>query len=78
MRDGRRRGGIGTALVHEAERRASDRGAHEIGLSVNPADNPDALRLYERLGYQHDGTPTYLDATYGHYKDWVIDLVKRL
>ena len=78
VRDGRRREGIGTALVQEAERRASDRGAHEIGLSVNPSDNPDARRLYERLGYRHDGTPTYLDATYGDYEDCVIDLVKRL
>jgi GNAT superfamily N-acetyltransferase len=78
VRDGRRREGIGTALVYEAERRVLARGAHEIGLSVNPSDNPDAQRLYERLGYRHDGRPKYLDATYGDYEDWVVDLVKRL
>jgi len=45
--------GVGTRMVREAERLASDKGYGQIGLAVGSTDNPKARRLYEQLGY-HD------------------------
>ncbi len=45
--------GIGTALMAEAERRA----AGDLTLSVFTL-NPDARRLYERLGFEVEGVKT--------------------
>jgi GNAT superfamily N-acetyltransferase len=42
--------GIGTALVHAVEDVARKRGHDRVVLGVG-VDNPDAKRLYERLGY---------------------------
>lgn len=44
------RRGIGTALVHACEQAALARG-HDVLLLGVGLDNPDAKRLYERLGY---------------------------
>jgi ribosomal protein S18 acetylase RimI-like enzyme len=49
------RGGIGTELMRAAENRACERGCHAIVLGVEES-NPDARRLYERLGYRAIGT----------------------
>ena len=55
-----------------------------LGLDVNPADNPAAQRLYERLGYHTVGA-LHLDGVYdytdsqgiqGKYEDWCIDMIK--
>src|SRR4030095_12095012 len=46
--------GIGTALIKECERRAKQHGAEQICLLVTH-DNPNARRLYERLGYHDSG-----------------------
>jgi GNAT superfamily N-acetyltransferase len=46
----RQRRGIGTALVHACETAALTRGHNVLILGVG-LDNPDAKRLYERLGY---------------------------
>lgn len=46
-----RRKGVATALIREAERLAKAKGCVQIGLKVGSADNPDAKRLYEHLGY---------------------------
>lgn len=43
--------GVGTALIAEAERIAGAHGYHRICLGVG-IDNPDARRLYERLGFE--------------------------
>lgn len=56
--------GIGTALMAEAERRASPAGRLRLGVGL---DNPAARRLYERLGYRPTGevettTYDYVDA----------------
>lgn len=64
VRDGCRGSGLGSALLLEAERRARARGQRSVGLSVNPVENHDARRLYERLGYRHDGGEPYLDGVY--------------
>ena len=45
--------GIGSALLTEAFRRRLSAGATQIGLGVSAA-NPDALRLYQRLGLEID------------------------
>jgi GNAT superfamily N-acetyltransferase len=44
------RRGIGTALIRAAEDSARQLGHKQITLAVG-VDNPDARRLYERLGY---------------------------
>ncbi|HTJ69799.1 MAG TPA: GNAT family N-acetyltransferase [Actinospica sp.] len=43
--------GIGTALLAAAESRIAARGLRQAGLGVG-VENPDAARLYLRLGYQ--------------------------
>ncbi|MFF8399579.1 GNAT family N-acetyltransferase [Streptomyces sp. NPDC016172] len=50
--------GIGTALVHTAERLARERGIEVMGLGVGDG-NPRAAALYARLGYLP--TVAYLD-----------------
>jgi ribosomal protein S18 acetylase RimI-like enzyme len=59
------RNGIGTALIEAAEALVADRGYGAVRLGVEDS-NPDARRLYERLGYrsvarmdfQYDGAPS--------------------
>jgi ribosomal protein S18 acetylase RimI-like enzyme len=46
-----RRQGIATALLHKAQDWAQARGDRQIGLQVF-ADNPGAIALYRKLGYQ--------------------------
>jgi ribosomal protein S18 acetylase RimI-like enzyme len=43
--------GIGTALMHAAEELVRERGVGVVQLGVEDS-NPDARRLYERLGYR--------------------------
>ena len=43
--------GIGSALIAEAEARIRARGFRRAGLGVG-VENPDAARLYARLGYR--------------------------
>lgn len=50
VHDSVRSRGIGSELITTAERLASRRGLSVIALEVEK-DNPDARRLYERLGY---------------------------
>lgn len=68
--------GVATALLRHAEEIARRRGHRSLGLSVDP-DNP-ARRLYESLGYRHDGGERYLDGVYEGTEEWVINLVKDL
>ena len=42
--------GVATAMIHEAERLAKEKGCTRIGLEVG-INNPEAKRLYEKLGY---------------------------
>ena len=48
--------GVGTALVNAVEAAAADRALTEVNLEV-ALENEDAVRLYERLGYQRLGKP---------------------
>ena len=41
-------------MMEESINLARDRGLHRIGLSV-VADNKPAVRLYEKVGFQHEG-----------------------
>lgn len=43
--------GVGTLLVRDVEQQVLARGINSLTIAVG-LDNPDALRLYERLGYQ--------------------------
>jgi GNAT superfamily N-acetyltransferase len=58
------RQGIGSQLIRHAEQLAASRGHLTIGLGVAD-DNPDAARLYERLGY------TTLAARYTDRWSWI-------
>ena len=51
-----RRMGIGTALIEAAEEKAQSDGLRTVHLEV-ATNNADAISLYERLGYQHQGDP---------------------
>lgn len=55
-----RRKGVATALIREAERLAKENGCTWIGLDVASTDNPEARRLYEKLGYVDWGRGEYL------------------
>ena len=68
--------GYGTRMLNDCESRAKEAGKDEIWLSVDPNHNQAARRLYERLGYVHDGGEIYLDGVYDGFEEWVIDLVK--
>lgn len=57
VRDGWRSLGVGTHLVHALEQRILERGGRVGELWVED-DNPDARRLYERLGYAPSGRRT--------------------
>ena len=48
--------GVGTALVNAVEAAAADRALTEVNLEV-AIENEDAVRLYERLGYNRLGEP---------------------
>jgi ribosomal protein S18 acetylase RimI-like enzyme len=50
----RRHVGLGRLLVEEGLRRLRDGGAEAVGLMVN-TNNPEARRLYERLGFGQVG-----------------------
>ncbi len=54
------RHGIGTTLVHEAERMLASRGCTEIVLWVL-ADNGDARRFYEKMGFCLDGADRLIE-----------------
>jgi ribosomal protein S18 acetylase RimI-like enzyme len=73
---------IGSCLLEAAEKLSAARGHHRVGLSVG-IDNPQAQRLYERLGYERLGEPyddswSYDDAQGREVVqiERVIDLVK--
>lgn len=70
--------GYGTKLIHECERLAKDKGFSKIGLAANPDSNEHARKLYEKLGYSHDGKNSYIDGVYNGVEDWCIDLEKDL
>jgi ribosomal protein S18 acetylase RimI-like enzyme len=53
VEESHRRRGLGGALIGEAARELVARGAVLIRLHVR-SSNPDALRLYERLGFEGD------------------------
>lgn len=60
--------GIGTALIRAAEQASREAGELIVGVGL---DNPDARRLYERLGYRVTGeisttTYRYVDADGEH------------
>lgn len=54
VRDEHRGQGVGSALTAAAEATASTAGRHQMAIGVAD-DNPDAERLYRRLGYRPTG-----------------------
>ena len=51
-----RRRGVGTALMEAVEGRARHQGLENVNLEVG-VDNSDAIRLYERRGYERLSDP---------------------
>jgi GNAT superfamily N-acetyltransferase len=78
--------GYGSAFVRAIEREAARAGYHQLYVSVEPADNPRAYALYQRLGYQQVQPEPYLKAweftdSGGERhsgQDWVVDMMKSL
>ncbi|MDO5676722.1 MAG: GNAT family N-acetyltransferase [Propionibacteriaceae bacterium] len=66
VREEARGRGVGTALIEAAEALVRDRGIDRIAVGVDD-DNPDAARLYHRLGYEPTGV--YDEVRY----EWVDD-----
>ncbi len=46
--------GLGTVMVREAMSIARQKGIHHLVLSV-VADNRSAIKLYEKVGFEHEG-----------------------
>jgi len=49
--EGYRSRGVGKSIIREAERLAKEKGCTHIGIEVG-VGNPEAKRLYEKLGYE--------------------------
>lgn len=47
-----RRKGVATRLIAAAEKLVAEKGFTKIGMAVGSADNPNAKRLYEKLGFR--------------------------
>jgi GNAT superfamily N-acetyltransferase len=54
-KDAYRRKGVASSIIRAAENLVSEKGFQRIGLAVGVDDNPEAKRLYERLGFQDWG-----------------------
>ena len=78
--------GYGSAFIRAIEREAARAGYHLLYVAVEPADNPRAYALYQRLGYQPLQPEPYLKAweftdsggNRHRGEDWLVDMVKRL
>lgn len=66
VRDKHRGQGVGSALTTAAEALASKAGRYQVAIGVAD-DNPDAERLYRRLGYRPTGVVDVSEY------DWVTD-----
>lgn len=62
IREDSRNGGIGKQMIEWTIQRAKEKHAHVIQLTTNKK-RPDALRFYERLGFEatHEGMKLHLD-----------------
>jgi GNAT superfamily N-acetyltransferase len=78
--------GYGSAFVRAIEREAARAGYHQLYVAVEPATNPRAYALYQRLGFQPLQPEPYLK-TWEHTdsggnrhrgEDWIVDMVKSL
>jgi GNAT superfamily N-acetyltransferase len=77
VHDDHRGRGVGTALIRDAERRI-DHGTVTVGVGV---ENPDADRLYRRLGYADTGlqwTTEYVASTGANVTERSVTLAKSL
>jgi ribosomal protein S18 acetylase RimI-like enzyme len=78
--------GYGSALIRGIEQEAARAGYDTLYISVEPADNPRAYALYQRLGYRQLQPEPYLKVwefvdsggERHHGEDWRVDMVKSL
>lgn len=72
-----RRRGIGTMLMHHAEKLARQSGAHQMSLIV-AEENRGAVDLYRKLGYQDSASrPVVGFPGFEHNGEWLL-LVRKL
>ena len=57
VREDERGRGLGAALVRQGLAEFARRGVERVGLKVDPENPTGAVRLYERLGFVHEGAP---------------------
>ena len=78
--------GAGTCLIRAVEEEVKSRGCTHLHLSVDPVENPGALRLYRRLGFESVSPEPYrsaytdTDADGDTYEivEWLIDMTQRI
>lgn len=78
--------GAGSFLIGAIEEEVKSRGCTRLHLSVDPVENPGALRLYRRLGFESISREPYrsaytdTDADGDTYEivEWLIDMTKKL
>ena len=78
--------GLGARLMERAEALCRARDLPQIGLSVNPTDNPRAHALYLRRGYRDTGQPPHCEQSsltdaggrFRLHEDWCLSLAKDL
>src|SRR6202042_1896567 len=66
-----RRRGVATALLAAAEQRARARGARKLSLRTF-STNPEAIRLYSRLGFEREGLLRAEFLIQGQYVDGIL------
>lgn len=70
----KRGNGYATNLLNKCEELVREKGFTKIGLAVNPVENNQALKFYERLGYKITGEDKYIDGIYDGVEDWCVDM----
>lgn len=78
VEESKRGGGVGSTIIKECETLVKKRGFKKIGLAVNPLNNKNAKRFYEKLGYKCNVSKSYIDGIYNGVEDWVVDMEKEL
>jgi GNAT superfamily N-acetyltransferase len=78
--------GYGSAFIRAIESEAARAGYDQLYIAVEPASNPRAYALYQRLGYQQLQSEPYLKAweftdsggNRHQGEDWIVDMAKPL
>lgn len=86
VKEGMRSRGYGSTFIRSMEHIAAAAGCADVYVSVEPLDNPRALALYQRLGFEPVQAEPYqrpwqFNDSAGRVhrgEEWIIDMVKHL